>query len=151
MVDSEALFLGLVPPLACLLLAVSVPVPSSVRLPAAVVLLLGGAAGGYVAGTFAGGDRWRRVRYGLGSGGAAGLLFGGTLAYAIAESAAPRGTLYWWLHYAVATNTPPAIVATYGYYVLAGVGVAAALAYAVGGAAAAAATKTAAERGIRDS
>ncbi|WP_135819586.1 hypothetical protein [Halostella litorea] len=149
MVDAEALSLGLVPPLAALLLAVSVPVPPWVRLPAAAALLLAGAAGGYVAGTLAGGDRRRRALHGLASGGTAGVLFGGSLAYAIHESAAPRHTVYWWLHYAVATNTPPDVVVAYGYYVLAGVGVAAALAYAAGGAVAAGATMTEGDRGFR--
>jgi hypothetical protein len=149
MADAEALVLGPIPPLAALLLAVSVPVPSWARFPAVAALLLAGAAGGYVAGTFAGGDRRRRTVHGLLAGGVPGVLFGGTLAYAIRESAAPRHTVYWWLHYAVATNTPPDVVVRYGYYVLAGVSVAAALAHAVGGAVAARATKTEVDRGFR--
>ena len=149
MIDAEALFLGVVLPLVALLVAVSVAVPSWVRGPAAAALLLAGAAGGYVAGTLAGGDRRRRAVHGLLSGGTAGVLFGGSLAYAIHESAAPRHTVYWWLHYAVATNTPSDVVVAYGYHVLAGIGVAAALAHAVGGAAAAWATKTEDDRGFR--
>lgn len=140
MVDGEAVFLGLVPPLAVILVAVSVPVPPGLSAPGVLVVLIAGPAGGYVAGTMAGGDRRRRARHGLASGAVAGLLFGPTLAYAIYESAAPTDTLYWWIHYAVATTTPPDVVVAYGYYILVGIGVVATGWYALGAAAGAALT-----------
>jgi len=140
MVDYEAAALGLVPPVSLVLVAVSVRVPASASPFGIVFLLLAGPAGGYVAGTLAGGTRRNRAAHGLVSGGVGGLLFAPTLTYAIYESAAPRRTVYWWIHHEVATNTPPDVVVAYGDYILAGIGVAAALWFAGGAALAAAAS-----------
>ncbi|NHN49743.1 hypothetical protein G9464_19420 [Halostella sp. JP-L12] len=140
MFDREALLLGLVPPAALALIGVTVRLPEPLGVVGVLSLLLGGPAGGYVAGTLAAGDRRRRAVHGLVCGALVGLPLGGTLVYAIHESEAPRHTAVWWIHYAVATTTPPSVVVAYGYYILAGIGVAAALWYALGAAAAAGAT-----------
>jgi hypothetical protein len=140
MVDYEAIILGLVPSVSLVLVAVSLHVPASISSFGIAFLLLAGPASGYVAGTLAGGDRRNRASHGLVSGGLGGLLFGPTLTYAIYESAAPRRTVYWWIHHEVATNTPPDMVVAYGYYILAGIGVAATLWFAGGAALAAAAS-----------
>ena len=137
MFDREALLLGLVPSVSLVLLGVSIRIPERFSVVGVAALLVAGPAGGYVAGTLAAGDRRRRAIHGLVSGAAVGVPVAGTLVYAIHESEAPRQTAYWWFHYAVATNTPPSIVVDYGYYILTGIGVGAALWYALSAAAAA--------------
>ncbi|WP_323192485.1 hypothetical protein [Halostella sp. PRR32] len=140
MFDYETVCLGLVPPVSLVLAAVSIRLPFPVSHVGIALLILAGPAGGYVAGTMVGGARLSRVVHGLLSGSLGGLLLGSTLTYTIYESAAPRHTVYWWIHHAVATNTPPDIVVAYGYYVLAGIGVASTLWFALGAAVAAAAS-----------
>ena len=140
MFDREAVLLGLVPPVSLVLLGVTVRIPERFSVLGILALLLAGPAGGYVAGIMAAGDRRRRALHGFVSGVLVGVPVGGTLVYAIHESEAPRDTAYWWFHYAIATNTPPSVVVDYGYYVLTGISVGAALWYAFGAAAAAGAS-----------
>ncbi|WP_227357005.1 hypothetical protein [Haladaptatus salinisoli] len=109
----EAVGAGVLIQLLAVLVGATIPLPRSVRVTAALALLMTGLAGGYTAGWFAGGD-WRDgLLHGLLASAVGGGVFAVVLRHTMTTPGSEVGA-FWGLNYLIATSgIPSELAATY--------------------------------------